>query len=1117
MLRFVLGRSGYGKSEYLRRKFVQLAQDGEEKLLFIVPDQISFETEARFLDLLGPALSRRISVLGFSRLCDYVFESTGNRFASFADDGVRHLMMSLALEQVGDSLTVFGKRADAEDTRELMLSAVKEYKKCAVSSDQLRKAAEEAGDDTLRGKLCDTALVLDAYNAIMERSYMDSYDALTKVRDLLIDHRLFEGYTIALDAFYGFTAQEYDVIEQLMVMSGEMFVALTDDCRDDSESLFTVPRRTRSRLIRTARSHPVAVAPYLHMDTPHRFHHEALQSLEENAYRPVKDVYSEETDAATVYRASDLYDECDFVARTIRSLIEEGYRYRDIAVIARSCDKYAGILDVCFDKYGIRYFMDQPQNIDAAPIVRLVTAAFNIVNRGFQREDVLLLLKTELTSYGIAEIADFENYLFVWDVSGRGFYHEFTNAPDGFSDRMTDEEQERLKRIETLRADIVGKLRKFAFAVKDTDGRTIAKALMKLLYDLRVDDNISRLCDTYEEQGEQAFAAGLVRMWNVLCGILDKTVAVIGDYTMTPGRFAELLYTNFAASEVSVIPHAVDEVDVSTADRTLISDKKAVFLIGVTEGEFPHTPVEAGVFSDDERVRLKNVLHLPLSDSVEELIATERYYAYSALTAASDRLYVSFPAADLRGELLMSSDMVGELELSLPRLTILNFDTVPTAQRLHNKRAAFDYLIRRYHSRSPEITALKAFFKEDDDYRDVLLSIDGMLSRRARHISDTELTRKLYGKQMMLSASRIDVYHKCPFRYFCEYGLHVRERRRATVDALEYGTLMHHIFELFFGHCSREEYVKMDETVIAGIVSDIMDEYMETHFGGTEDKSDRFLYLFYRIKSTATKLVLHMTRELGQSDFTPVDFELGVGEDIPDYTVKLGDDLSLSVRGSVDRVDCCDADGVRYLRVIDYKTGTKEFNINDLLYGLNLQMFIYLYAIRENGGERYGEITPAGVLYMPAVSPSVAADPGTPDEDILADVEKQYAMKGVIVDDPDVVAHMERDGKGIYIPAKLKGGVVSAKAGSLATLEELGAIFRRIDVLMTQMAQALYDGDVSDLPLKSRKYDGCSYCAYAAVCLHKEEDPCREAVDRKPDEAMLEIMREGDDYGEKLD
>ena len=1117
MLRFVLGRSGYGKSEYLRRKFAELAKAGEEKLLFIVPDQISFETEAAFLDLLGPSLSRNILVLGFSRLCDYVFEKTGNRYATFADDGVRHLMMSLALEQVGEELTIFDKRHDSADTREVMLSAVKEYKKCSLSSEDLRAAAQDSDDETLAGKLIDTALVYDAYDAIMARSYMDPLDSLTKVNELLIEHRLFEGYTVALDAFYGFTAQEYGVVERLMTMCTEMYVALTDDMREDSGTLFFVPRRTRSRLTRTARDHGIAVAPFFKMETPYRFSCDALIALEENAYRTVKEQYTESADEVTVYRASGLYDECDFVARTIRSLIEDGWRYKDIAVIARSADQYLGVLDTCLDKYDIRCFMDKPQNIDAAPVVRLVTSAFRVVTRGFDREDVLMLLKTGLCSYSVSEIADFENYLYVWDISGKRFFEPFTAAPSGFTDEMTQAEKEQLDKIETMRGDVIAKLRRFAFAVKDTNGKTIAKATMKLLYDLKCDDNINALCDQLENAGEGDLAADMIRMWNTLCEILDKTVAVIGDYLLSAKRFSELLYANFAGSEISNIPRGLDEVDVAVADRTLISDKKIVFLIGALEGEFPRMPVEAGVFTDDERMRLKNQLRLPLSDSVEELIATERYYAYSALTAAGERLYVSYPCTDMRGELLTPSDILSELEVTLPHLRFVNYDEVSIEERLRCKRSAFDYLISRYHSKSADIAALKEYFRQDEDYRDTLFAVDAALSHRVRRIKDAALSKELFGRKLYLSSTKIDVYHKCPFRYFCEYGLKVKERRKAAVDALEYGTLMHHIFESFFGSYSREEYLSMDETQVAEIVSEILDSYIETHFGGTEDKKPRFLYLLYRIKSTATKLVLHMLKELSQSDFTPVDFELGVGEDIPAYTIDLTDGLSLSVRGSVDRVDRCDADGVSYIRVVDYKTGTKEFHLSDILYGINLQMFLYLYAIKNNGTERYGEITPAGVLYMPAVSPSVPADPDTPEEKIRAEVLKKYAMKGVLLNDEEVIARMEHDGKGTFIPAKIKDGAVVAKAESLATLEQLGAVFHRIDILMQQMAQALHEGGVDAMPLKGKRHDGCAYCVYQAVCLRDEDDPCREAEEKPAEEVYDELTREEDHDAEKLD
>ena len=1119
MLRFVLGRSGFGKTEYLRREIAGRARSGEDKLLFLVPDQITFETETAFLDLLGPADAGRVLVLGFSRLSDYVFEATGNRFSSFADEGVRNLVISLALEQVADRLTVFEKRSTSRDLCDIMLSAVKEYKKCSLSSETLLAAADAVDDEILSKKLRDSALVYDAYNAIMEQSYMDPLDSLTKAAQILESHPLFADYTVAVDSFYGFTAQEYAVVERLMVQSRDMLVALTDDGSNGGDtSLFYAPQRTRANLRRIARDNRIEIAPAVYLTEPVRFHSPALAAVEENLYRLDKIPYENNNDAVQVYEASGIYDECDFVARTIRRLVEDGYRYRDIAVIARSSDKYAGVLDTCFDKYNISYFMDEPVNIDAMPIVRLVSAAFDIACRNFERDDVLTLLKTGLCSYDVRDIADFENYIFVWDISGRRFFDEFTANPSGFSDTFTDEEKERLARVEALRADVIGKLRTFSKAVRDTDGRSIAKALMKLLYALKCDENINRLCDEMEARGEIQLSEDLVRMWDVMCELLDKTVAVIGDYAIEPRRFAELLYVNFSNTEVASIPRGLDEVDVASADRSLVSGKKAVFVIGAVEGEFPRTPVEAGVFTDNERCVLK-AMSLPLSDSVSELFSTERYYAYTALTSASERLYISYYTADLVGEKLAPSDILTELKSSLSDYRVQTFDTVPVTDRLLSERAAFDYLIERYHSESPDVAALRTYFAGSEVYAPLMTAIDSLSDRSRRRITEKELTRKLFGAQMRLSSTRIEAYHNCAFRYFCEYGLRTKERRKAEMNALEYGTMIHYVFENFFGKHDRASFSEMKEADVAQEVSGILDGYFEAHFGGEKDKSQRFLYLFHRIKATAEKLVWHILEEFAQSDFTPADFELGIGDDIPAYNLELDNGLSLTVRGSVDRVDLCEMDGVRYVRVVDYKTGTKTFNLSDIYYGINLQMFLYLSAIERGAGERYGgELTPAGVLYMPAVSPSVSAD-GTADEAaVRKKILEKYTMKGVILDDNRIITAMEHDGKGVYIPVKLKGEAVSSGSGSLATLEELGAIFKRVDVLVSQMAEALYDGNVDAVPLLG-DYDACKYCRYRSVCLRDDAMPCREGKHMNKSELFAQLggKEDGDVESENMD
>ena len=1113
MLTFVLGRSGSGKSEYLKNYLAALAKAGEKKLLFIVPDQKSFETEAAFLSMLGPALAGNISVLGFSRLCDYVFEHTGNRFLSFADEGVRHVVMSLALEEVAPALSLFSRRASKLDLCELMLSAVKEYKKCGVSAKMLEEAAENSQNETLSKKLSESALVYSAYDALMKKSYLDPLDSLTKASDAILRERLFEGYTVAVDSFYGFTMQEYAVLEQILKQSKEMLVALCMDAQDHNKTdVFNTLKKTRRKLSAIAKDNGISVAVPVALNERFRFQNDELKAVEENVYRYHKNPFKNYTEHILRYCARDIYDECDYVGRNIKKLVEEGYRYQDIAILSRSTDKYAGVLPTALQKYDISYFMDEPYPIDSFPLVRLINSVFLCAARGFDRDDVLGVLKSCLTGYPVEDIADFENYLYIWDISGSGFYTPFEMNPRGFADEFSKKDTETLQRIEAMRADIVGKLRRFSRAVKDTDALSVARALMNLLYSLKVRENIDALCDRFEELERPDLSAEAVRLWNVLCEILDKMVAVVGSYRMEPKKFYELLHIYISNTELSSIPRGVDQVDVALADRAELSDKRAVFVIGAVEDEFPHNPIEAGVFTDSERLELI-AMDLPVSDSVAELLDTEKYYVYRALTCATERLYVSYPALSLSSEKLSPSSVMTELAEIFPNAPIQSAIEQGVSEHLLSKKAAFEYYISRYRSGGEELSTLRAYFEDDPGYRGVLSSIGSAERRERRHIRDKALSKALFSKNHFLSSSQVDRFHLCRFEYFCRYGLSVKERRKASIDALEYGTLMHYVMENFFKDHQNDDFSLIGKNIVEAEVSTLLDAYIEKYLGGKENKDKRFLYLFYRIRRTASDLVMRIVTELTQSSFRPSDFELSIGDEIPAYTVTLKDGEQIRIRGSVDRVDTYEKDGVAYIRVIDYKTGKKEFRLSDILYGLNLQMLIYLSAITSNGNEKYGEnLSPAGVLYMPAVSPKASDSDAKDGEALLKKLLSQYTMHGIVLEDKEVLTAMEKDLKGSFIPVSLKGEELTG-GESLASLEQIGALFKKIDLLIGEMAQSLYDGEIDALPSKGSGFDACRWCPYLSVCTHRETDAVREIVKKDKDEVYGELSREEAGYG----
>ena len=1119
MLNFVLGTSGVGKTKYLYDIACDKAINGDNRLVFIVPDQISFATEKAFLDILGPKVSRNIKVFGFSRLCDYVFEQTGNRFMAFADEGIRNVVMSVAIEQVGDSLDLFSKRAKKTDLTELMLNSIKEYKKCSITSQKLCEVSEKIEDATLKKKLSETALLYDTYEAILGKSYIDPLDSLTHICNVLEGNKLFSDYTIFIDSYYGFTGQEYQLLKVLLSQCKDMYIALTTDNTDGNNGdLFFVSERTKKNLIRIAKESDISVAKPVFLADNKRFNSDSLKSLEENIFRIHMEKSDLTDDAVTVYEAKSIYDECDFVAKNIcRLIVEEGYEYNDIAVVLRQSDAYESVLDTVFDKYGINYFMDKPQDIDTKPLIRFVTSCFDVITGGFDKEDVLTLLKTDLTDVTVEQIADFENYLYVWDISGRKLFEEFTANPRGFSDDFTDSDKEKLKEIEHTRKIVIENLRAFYFDTKDTTALEISKALMKLIDKLNCKKNLFALCDKFELEGELPLSEEQVRLYNLFVEILDKLVLVIGDYMISPKRFSELLHINFVNTDISFIPRYVDQVDVACADRSLLSDKKAVFVIGAIDSLFPHTPVESGIYSDDERTML-NAYGITMSDSVVELIPTEKYLAYKALSSASDKLFVSYYSMSLNGTKNMPSSIITQLPTIFSDISYSTSGDSTIFDSLWSEKSAFDYFVSHYKSNDPDVVNLRKYFEGVEEYKSIIDAIDNAVRGNAIRIKDTNVAKQIFSPQMSLSASQVDMFHKCKFSYFCNYGLAVRERKKAKIDSLEYGTLMHYLLENFLSNHKEDDFSKITDDVIEVEVSALLDSYIDLHFGGTNGKSPRFMYLYYRIKLTATKLISRIVSEFAQAKFKPADFELDIGKDIPSYSLKVNDEVTISVKGKIDRVDIMEQNGKKYIRVVDYKTGTKTFGLYDVLYGLNLQMLIYMSALKNNGKAYYGsKLTPAGVLYMPAVDSTASASSMSNLKDAQKDANRTARLHGILLDDVDAIVGMDSDGKGEYIPITHKVDVITGKKDSLATLEQFGMLFSQVDRMLSQMALSLTSGDVSAVPVKGA-HDACKYCVYHAVCGYRENEPFIDAIKHKKDK-VYEILseKEAEANGEKMD
>ena len=1106
MLEFVLGRAGSGKTTLVRK---MLSEVHGKQAVLLVPEQYSFESERALLNEYGIETANRVKVLSFTRLAESAFLKYGGNAGKRLTEGGRRILMTLAVESCADRLTLFEKSAAAGRMTDAMLNAVSEMKLCGITPDNLTDTAAMVSENSLSRKLKEFALVYGAYEALVAQSWLDPMDDLTRLDHVLSLHTdFFKDTVIAVDAFDGFTVQEYRVLEHMLRHADRVCVSLCcDDLNVMKKDLFSTVRRTASRLIRMAKENGVHVASPIYCNTPYRFQNEELRAVESRLALGAGEAKNKGN--VTVFKGTSPYEEVEYIAAEIRELILSGeYRYRDISVICRDAGRYTRLLSSALKRWDIPAFISEARAIDNEPLMRFVLSAFDVVHRGWQSDDVLNMLKTGLTVYTAEEIADIENYIFTWKLNGRkGWLNPFEKHPDGYGKPVDEAVKEKLSVLNAIRTGITEPLVKFANALREGNGLTDSNAVYMLLTDFELDKTLPQFLGALERAGHPELKQAQVRLWDLLMEVLDQMAGVLGEQPITGEKYGKLLREIISGEDISDIPQSVDSITFGTADRIRQSAPKVVFLLGAVQGEFPMIPAANGIFSDMER-RTLLALELPISDTLEERLLQERFLAYSAMCSASEKLYITYPAAEGK-EVKTASELVQAAGNAITGLEVLQ--NLPPEFYANAPEAAFSQTASLFLEDTTVSATLKSVFSEIPQYAGRLSGL-GAADRMAKAKLGADTAKEMFGKEKYFSASQIETYHQCRFRYFCRYGLGAKERRAAELDALQYGTLMHYLFEKIIGD-KESDASTLSEQELTNRVRDCIREYADENMGGFEALSAQEKYRFNRMAQTAVKLILHVAAEMRVCRFKPSYFELPLqyGTEFPPLRIPT-ENGTVTVGGVIDRVDLYESERGTYVRVVDYKTGHKDFKLTDVLFGLSLQMLIYLTALSENTN-----LQPAGVLYMPSFLTQVNSDKTETAEELLESAEKKLRMNGAILEDIEIIHAMEAGIEGKFIPVKMnKSGL--GKSNALLKPKAMELVMKYIKRLIATMAETLYSGDVSAKPLM-KNMNACAWCPYTAVCGSELADETAESV-RMGNPDILDIMAKetgGEADGSEMD
>lgn len=1121
MLYLVLARAGGGKTTYVTELTNSFCENGKN-VTFIVPEQFSFMSEKIMLGKMGAERFAKIDVLSFTSLAEKLVGNPAFRERKRLDESAKAALMSFALESVRDKLTLYSEHTTKNSVISEFVSLASEFKLSAVSHEKLRCTIDGMEDSLLKNKLSDISTAVEAYDALVEGSYFDPDDLLGELCDILPQTDYFKDRIVFIDGFRGFTAIEHKVIEHMLRLSPAVYVTLcTDDLSgmDDETDLFAHTKRTAAKLIASAKKNFVAVAKPQYLSKrskfnnfpPHfqRYASPELAALEQELFSASPNVYEGECEGITLCRAEDIYAECEFIACTAKRLIrEQGLRSRDIAVISAKGTDYEAPLKSALKKCGIAVFEDSRRPVDASPVVALVLSAVKIACTGFDTESVMRYLKTELVGFTTDEIAEVENYCYLWQIDYGEWLREWTKNPSGFGE-LDEAEEAELVRLNELRVRMTAPLRALRDTLSDgVDGTTAAKAIFGFLEAVNAPENIRTLARSLTEQGDEGMALELDRIWELVTDILDSFETVASGRMISSKRIYELLQLMFNVHSVGSLPQGLDEITVGSADRIRVASPKVVFIAGANSGAFPATVSGTSALTDNDRRRLLE-MGIELASFGEYKLAEEKLIAYNALCCAGERLYVCCPEHGAKGEQLSPSELYTKIKELFPACKEIKASSADEMSFIEGKELAFEHLAKTPNGVLR--ASLAEYFSQEEAYSGRISALERAGGMRNFTVSSREAATELFGKSMKISASRAESYYKCPFSYFCRYGIKAMPKKTAELDPMQRGNVIHHVLENLLKNNDNATLSAMSRKELYEKIYAIMEEYLRCVLDGA-DRSDRFIYLYKKLASSVCDVAERLIAELSLSDFRPVEFEMRIDSDgaLPPYELKTADG-TLRVIGAVDRVDMAEIDGKKYFRIIDYKSSGKDFLLSDVMQGLNMQMFIYLFAIWHGGTGIFEGATPAGVLYYPANSPMLSAPRNESEEEVQAKIQKKCRMQGIVLSDTDVVLAMDKSASGAFIPVDFKNGTMS---GSLIGLRQLEKLKEKADLMLVRMAELLHSGEISALPAQGKSYkEICRFCDYKTVCFYEDGIEQRVLADCKNAEAV-EMLRKEDEENE---
>ena len=1092
-LQFIIGSSGAGKSYYAYKRIIEDSLKHPEKNYYvIVPEQFTMQTQKALVEMHPGKGILNIDILSFERLAYRVFEETGGDNRKVLEDTGKSMVLQKMVQQHRKELDYLGSQMNKPGYLDEVKSLVSEFMQYDIKEDDLEEMKEKAKDQALlEMKLKDVGVLYQSFKEFLKGHYMTGEEVMDVLLKQLPFSKKLKGAELLFDGFTGFTPIQVNVIRELLAIADRVCVTVTMDEREDAftpgkpHQLFFMSKQMIRTLAGLTKNLDDPV--YLKSSGKSRFSQApAMQFLEKNIFRYRKGTYEKEQQEIQIFAAASPLEEMREAARRMAQLVRTcGYRYGEIAVITGNLEEYARLASQVFEEADIPYFIDEKHSVLMNPFVEYLRAAMEMAVQGFPYESVFRYLRCGMSEVTREQADKLENYVLALGIRGyRKWSEKWVRVYRGME---ADQIQELNEIREVFAEEVKGLADGFCA------GKKTVEEYCRILYEFILKSNVwqklKKQEQNFKDAGDKAMEKEYNQIYGIVMDLLDKMVEILGNETVSRQEFRQLLETGLSQAKVALIPPSIDQVMVGDMERSRLKDIKALFFVGVNEGNIPKSTQTGGILSELDRDFFKEQ-GVELAPGPKELINMQRFYLYLNMTKPREQLILSFSDTNAKGEGIGPAYLIGSIRGLYPKLEIERAGESGAGMKNEtgsgngeycypeNPEAGIGLFLEKLagetgkdHEILDQTDAmfgeLYSWYLRDSKYHDkVQKLVQSAFAGKPKDIISQSVAKALYGEISPYSATRLERFAACAFAHFLQYGMKLTERVEYEFKAMDMGNVMHEALESFAEEVRKRglKWTELTEQERNEIADECLNNIVADYGNTVLKSSARNEYMIERTRRILRRTVWALQKQLEQGEFQPEGFEVMFGG------------------GRIDRVDIMEDQNKVYVKVIDYKTGNTSFDLVYLYHGLQLQLMIYLDGALKVEQKKYPdkEIVPAGVFYYNIKDPMIQEKIDADVEAVSAGLMKELKMNGLVQADAELVRRMDNSLGSIPVAFNKDGSF--RKNSSVADRAQFTVLGRYVRTKIEKIRGSILEGDAQVSPYELGKKNACTYCPYMTVC-----------------------------------